>query len=240
MSRSREWMLALLLALLLAGGALLVAAEPNGAAIQNNVTVTNTPQAAASITTAGGTFTTLLLNATTQTLRWKAYVGNVTGTITLDDALNLTIYDWTPITISGEVYASRNSSIDWSSISCANNSTVISEETQLNLTTTKADSINQTFNRTIHRGFYVGTTLVANSTCRAIATYVNNARQTVTEAATFQEILLRDSSNRLVYTTLIENDAQGYNNGPFDFQLIVAERDTNPAPSTYYFWAEIS
>jgi hypothetical protein len=226
--------------ILLVGGALLAAADPNGVAIVNNSTATNTPLAAASITTAGGTFTTLVLNATTQTLRWKAYVGNVTGTITLDDALNATIYDWNPVTIAGEVYASRNNSVSWSSIGCANNTTVVTEQNQLNITTTKADSINSTFNQTVHRRFYVGTTLVTNSTCRSIATYVNSSRQQANENATFQEVLLQDSSNRFVYTTLLENDAQGYNNGAFDFQLIVAESDVTPTPSTYYFWAEIS
>ena len=228
------------LLMLLAVTALLAAAEPAGVTILDNPTVTNTPQSAASITTAGGTFTTLLLNATTQTLRWKAYVGNVTGTITLDDAQNSTIYDWTPVTVSGEVYATRNSTVGWSSIGCAGNATIATEQVQLNLTTTKVDSINQTFNQTVHRGLYVGTTLIANSTCRAVATYVNSTRQQPAENATFQEVLLSDSSNRLVYATLLENDAQGYNAGAFDFQMIVAESDVTPTPSTYYFWAEIS
>ncbi len=240
MRRLHELLMALLLATLLVSSAIIVAAEPAGVSILNNSTVTNTPQAAASITTAGGTFTTLVLNATTQTLRWKAYVGNVTGTVTLDDATNATIYDWTPTIIAGEVYASRNSSINWPSIGCVANGTVSTEEDQLGLVTTKADSINRTFNRTVHRGFYVGTTFVTNSSCRAIATYVNNNRQAVSESATFQEILLQDTSNRLVYTTLIENDAAGYNNAPFDFQMIVAESDVTSVPSTYYFWAEIS
>ncbi len=230
----------LLLALLLTGGALLAAAEPNGVVITANTTVTNTPQAAASITTAGGSFTTLLLNATTQTLRWKAYVGNVTGTITLDDAENATIYDWNPVTISGEVYASRNSTIDWTTAGCVANATVASEQTGLNITTSSADSINRTFNATVHRGFYVGTRLIQNSTCRAIATYVNNTRQAALENATFQEVLLNDSAGRMVYTTLLENDVVGYNTGRFDFQMIVAENPTTAQANTYYFWAEIS
>jgi len=240
MSRLQEILIAILLATLFVASAVFTAAEPAGVTILSNTTVTNTPQSAASSTTAGGTFTTLILNATTQTLRWKAYVGNVTGTVTLDDATNATIYDWTPTIISGEVYASRNSSISWSSIGCVANASVTAEENQLSLTTTKADSINRTFNRTVHRGFYVGTTLIANSSCRSIATYVNNTRQAATESATFQEILLNDSAGRMVYTTLIENDVAGYNNAPFDFQMIVAESDTTAVPSTYYFWAEIS
>lgn len=231
----------MLLLMLLLSGALSVAvsAAPEGVQIVSNTTETAPVTPAASITTAGGTFTTLLLNATTQTMRWKAYVGNVTGTFKLQDASNATIYDWGITTISGEVYASRNNSIDWSQIRCSNTTTLQTEETQLNMTSTKEDSINRTFNITTHRSFYVGTRLIANSTCRSIATYVNSTRQAASENATFQEVLL-DDTQRMVYATLLENKRQGYNSQSFDFQMIVAESDINAVPSTYYFWVELS
>lgn len=229
----------LIFLLLLFGAAMFAIAEPNGVQILLNSTESPTPQSAASITTAGGTFTTLILNATTQTPRWKAYVGNVTGKFELADANDYTIYDWNITTIAGEVYASRNTTITWSNIRCAVNSTMITEQNALNITTTKEDSINRTFNNTIHRGFYVGTTLIANDTCRAIATYVNNTRQQVADNATFQEILLDDTQS-IVYSTLLENKARGYNTNRFDFQMIVAESEYNAAPSPYYFWAELS
>lgn len=218
---------------------IIVFAEPNGVTVVSNTTATATPTSAAAITTAGGSFTTLLLNATTQTLRWKAYVGNITGSLTLQDGANFTIYDWSLSSPAGEVYASRNNSISWSAIRCGVTSILQTEQTQLNITTTKEDSINRTFNNTIHRGFYVGTTLIQNSTCRAIATYVNNTRQSSAENATFQEVLLDDTVS-IVYATLLEANAQGYNNGQFDFQMIVPDSDVNPTPSTYYFWAELS
>lgn len=229
----------LLVAWLLTTVALTVLATPNGVQILSNTTDIIPSQPAASSTTAGGSFTTLILNATTQTPRWKAYVGNVTGKFLLRDASNSTIYDWNITAVAGEIYTSRNSSITWTSIQCAQNSTIAVEQTGLNITGTKVDSINLTFNTTTHKKFYVGTKLVSNSTCRAIATYVNNSRQAATENATFQEVLLDDTQS-LVYTTILENKAQGYNNGLFDFQLIVAESDINPTPSTYYFWAELS
>jgi len=236
-------LLVLLTAMLLGAIALHLAmpalADPNGVVVVSNTTETPTPQSAAAITTAGGSFTSLLLNATTQTMRWKAYVGNVTGSFKLQDASNATIYDWSITTVAGEIYASRNSSVNWSAIQCASNATLQTEQTQINMSTSKDDSINRTFNGTTHKSFYVGTKLITNSTCRAIATYVNNTRQTVNESATFQEVLLQDSQ-KIVYTTLLENKARGYNNGSFDFQMIVAESDINPTPSTYYFWAELS
>lgn len=228
-----------LCAILFASIAPYAIADPNGVIIAANTTETPTPRSAATITTAGGSFTTMLLNATTQTMRWKAYVGNVTGMFKLQDASNFTIYDWGITTIAGEVYASRNNTINWSGIRCVVNTTLQAEQTDLNMSTSKTDSINLTFNTTIHRSFYVGTRLIGNSSCRAIATYVNNTRQTPTENASFQEILL-DDTQRLVYTTILENKARGYNNQSFDFQMIVAESDINPTPSPYYFWAELS
>jgi hypothetical protein len=214
-------------------------ADPNGVTVISSNSENATPQSAATITTSGGSFTTLLLNATTQTPRWKAYVGNVSGRFTLQDARNFTIYDWNLTSVAGEIYASRNTSVTWSAIRCANTTILGTEQTQLNITTTKEDSLNRTFNTTVHRSFYVGTTLITNSTCRAIATYVNNSRQASSESATFQEILL-DDTQRLVYTTLLENRAQGYNNYNFDFQLIVAESEYATTPSPYYFWAELN
>jgi hypothetical protein len=233
---NRRFLFIFLMLLMLSSFAI---SEPGGVQVLTNSTVSPTPRTAANITTAGGSFTTLLLNATTQTPRWKAYVGDVTGSFRLDDATNYTIYDWTVTNVAGEVYASRNNTITWSSIRCAVNSTLIAEQVGLNITTTKEDSINRTFNNTIHRGFYVGTTLIANDTCRAIATYVNSTRQQAADNATFQEILLDDTKS-LVYSTILESDIVGYNTSRFDFQMIVAESEYNVNPSPYYFWAELS
>ncbi len=214
-------------------------ADPSGVTIIQNTTVTPAVQPAGSITTAGGSFTTMLINATSQTMRWKAYVGNVSGRFALQDGSNYSIYDWGITIIAGEVYASRNNSINWPAINCVDNTTLSNEQTQINMTTTKEDSINKTFNNTVHKSFYVGTKLITNSTCRSIATYVNSTKQTVSESATYQEVLLQDTNQKMVYTTLLENKARSYNNASLDFQMIVAESDINPTPSTYYFWVEL-
>jgi len=226
------------LMLLIIGAGLLVYAAPEGANVVSSNTETPTLQSAASQTTAGGSFTTLILNATTQTLKWKAYVGNITGSLTLRDALNFSIYNWDLTTVTGEIYASRNNSITWTDIRCANRTEIVEEEAQLNISDTAVDSINNTFNNTIHAGFFVGTQPISQSTCPAIATYVNDAAQTPDVNADFQVILLSDLQRR-VYATILENDVTGYNGGAFDFQLIVPENPTTSVPSTYYFWAEL-
>jgi len=214
---------------------------PTGPQIMSNETVNASASPAASITTAGGTFTTLILNATMQNYRWKAYVGNVTGRFALQDASNYSIYDWALTTIAGEVYVARNNSISWTLVNCSNQTNIGSEEYSLNITDSKVDSINRTFNRTIHRSFYVGSNYISNSTCPAIATYVNGTRQTINETAAFQEILLSDRTS-IIYATLLENKVQGFNNQQYDFQLIVpdygSEALTTAVP--YYFFIELS
>ncbi|GIU69991.1 MAG: hypothetical protein KatS3mg002_1227 [Candidatus Woesearchaeota archaeon] len=215
-------------------------AAPQGPIIIYNSTETITPQPAASITTAGGSFTTILLNATQQTPRWKAYVGNVTGRLVLDDSTSKSIFDWSLASVTGEVYASRNSSIDWSSIRCANSSTIINEDIYLNMSQDNPDTINKTFANKVHKAFYVGNVLIQNSTCNAIATYVNDTAQPLTENADFQEILLQDTFGRLVYTTIINQNKTGFNLQKYDFQLIVAENEYQTTPTTYYIYVELT
>ena len=62
----------------------------------------------------GGTINIMNLNANQKNPHWKAYVGNITGKLTLDDADNYTIYEWSIADLQGEVYATRASSINLS------------------------------------------------------------------------------------------------------------------------------
>ena len=169
----------------------------------------------------------------------RAYVGNITGSVALRDSSNISIYDWALTTVTGEVYASRNASINWSGIRCITNATLGLEESDLSINTLTVDSVNQTFNNTIHAEFQVGTTTIGESTCRAIATYVNNTAQAASPTADFQEIALDDTRNSVVYATILENNVQGYNNEVYDFQLIVPEDPTTTTANAYYFWAEL-
>jgi hypothetical protein len=213
--------------------------QPTGVDIIYNETQSITPEPSAELTTAGGTFTTLVLSGTFQTPRWKAYVGNVTGRLALEDSQSRTIYDWDLVTVSGQVYVTRHNNIAWDTISCASEQTILDEQTHLNILTTSTDSINNTFNETIHRSLFIGTKNIEESTCRAIATYVEDTKQPASVDATFQEILLQDSANNLIFTTIVEQAATGYDSNPYDFQLIVPENPTSSEPTTYYFYAEI-
>lgn len=231
-----KW-IAFLMLLLLAFAAALAA--PEGATLVSNTTETVAPASAGSSTTAGGSFTTLVLNATTQTPRWKAYVGNASGSVTLRDGGNNSIYDWGSASSGGEVYSSRNASPDWSTIACANATTITNEESFLNHSVTAVDSINNTFNQSVHAEFYTGSVQLPASNCPAIALNVNNTGQTAAENATFQEILLQDNNGAVVYASLINFGQFGYDGTSYDFQMIVPE-DEYSSPSTYYFWLELS
>jgi len=77
-----------------------------------------------------------------QTARWKGYVGNVSGELTLADAIGNQLYDWDLSAVSGEIMAvlERGSATGeapyWSEIVCAN-------DTMLRLL---SDAVNHTAN----------------------------------------------------------------------------------------------
>ncbi|MFH1505726.1 MAG: hypothetical protein ABIE94_01920 [archaeon] len=228
----------LMLVILLSLSMHMILAVPGGPTVVSSDTETVTPKPAANITTAGGSFTTLILNATTQTDQWKAYVGNITGSITLDDADNNTIYDWALATITGEVYASRNNNINWTNIQCADAATIAAEDVALSHDPGEEVSINRTFVGSTHESFIVSGINITQSDCQAIATYVNDSAQSAGLANLFQEVLLEDGDS-MIYATILEQNQQGYDLRNFDFQMIVAEDETSGSPTTYWFYAEL-
>jgi hypothetical protein len=189
---------------------------------------------------AGGFIFTINLEGISQNNRWKAYVGNVSGKLTLDDANDYTIYDWTMTTsISGEVYATRTSgSINWASINCSNTTTLSAEEIAMNHTSNPSDNITRTFNETSHNEFYVGDIRIPVSQCPSTNLYVNDTRGISDD---FEEIVLYDGTN-IVYSTIMEQDTRGYSNATYDFQMILPEMGTSGWSSStpYYFFVELS
>lgn len=202
------------------------------------------------INTSGGSVATVVINGTSQNLRWKAFVGNVTGKLSLDDAQSNTIYDWSLSSISGEVYATRFSgAVNWSSIRCAYESTMRQENYIMNHTS-RDDNISATFAQKSHSQFYVGTANIAANSCYSIRTYVNSSPQ----SSRFEEILLYDGTaawaftqspsnfRHVIYSTILEQDKYGFDNQTYDFQLIVPERGHAgwSSSTAYYFYAELS
>jgi hypothetical protein len=192
---------------------------------------------------AKGTITTITLSANQQDFKWKAYIGNISGKVALDNANGQSIYDWNLGTAGGgEVYVSRYSNIDWDNIACVNQASIDAEQTSLGILPNAGDNINATFNYTNHRSFTVGagSGIITLSNCRSTATYISDNPQVMGAGAFFQEVLLRDTgTGRMVYTTFIESGHTGFDNQPHDFQLLVAENESATVPSTYFFWVEL-
>jgi len=213
----------------------IVFAEPSGADITYSSTDVPDPTSPDNRTNDGGTITTLVVDAVQQNIRWKAYIGNITGKLTLDDSAGSTIFEWVLAQedITGEIYASRSNNVNWSSISCANSTIISSEQTALSMNATSVDSISNTFNETIHPPITVGINTVNN--CPATSTFVSSTRQSQ-GSADFPLVLVQDSTN-IIYTTPINPSTTGYDSSLFDFQLILAN---NPSSSTtYYFYVEL-
>lgn len=215
-------------------------AGPDVISIRNE---TASSASATLINTTGGSITTMVLNITTQNLKWKAFVGNVTGSLALEDSAGYSIFDWTLNSVVGEVYATRSAdTVSWVDVSCGNMTHITNEETALNHTSNPDDNISATFNAKNHDSFYVGVTEITENSCYSIYTNVNNKSQ----SNVFEEIILYDGTNPtngdIIYATKLEQDALGYDNNPYDFQMILPEVGLSSWKSStaYYFYVELT
>jgi hypothetical protein len=217
---------------------LIFAATPDNPVITsvNNSTKTNTESGFFNIS--GGYISTMNLAANFQNDRWKAFVGNVSGKYTLDDIAGQTIFDWTLSTITGRVYSTRDSgSIEWATISCANDTEMENENSALVHGSAASDNLTRTFNDTVHSGFWAaGTFITPNSCSYTLNTYINDAPQTTD----FEEISLHDGTS-IVYATILENDVVGYNGAQYDFQMLVPENASTAftGATPYYIYVEL-
>ncbi len=198
-----------------------------------------------------GNVTQLTVAGNTVTQTWQGYYGNVTGTITLDDANNNTMYDWSLASPEGEIYAST-STITWTSgnvkcydlqLSDASYSahvTLTELETSLGLAAADVDGVDETYTEgTTYDAFYVGEYQI-NAVCPETQTYNGSEAK---DTNSFQEVLLYDNtSNKIVYTAIIEEtEPVGFNDQYWDFQMLVGENGHNGDTSTtpYYFYVEL-
>ena len=234
-----EWFLIIVILGVLALS--LVFAAPTGPSSVNNIGSSRySSSAAANISALAGNVSEVNFVANTITNTWQGYFGNITGTIVLGNANNQSMYNWNYTSPSGQVYATRTSSVPaWASVACANQGNVTAEDTILGVNVSvDQDSVNKTFlNTTAFNTFYVGS-LNINSTqnCRAVNLY----NGTAAPSNNFQEVLLNDGTN-MIYTALITPHANGFDNRTHDFQMLVGENGHNGdvAATPYYFYLEL-
>jgi len=220
---------------------LVSAVDPGGPDSLNITSNTTKPAVGvATVNISGGYIASINLSATIQDIRWKGFVGYVTGKFTLQDGAGATLYDWSLSSITGRVYTTRNSStLNWANINCSN-ITILNQENNDMAHTNPNDNLNMTFNTTAgatHNSFYAGTRLITADSCPTLNTYVNN----VTQDTSFQEIALFEGTS-IVYATIINQNQVGYNGLPFDFQMIVPENGASgfAGATAYYLYVEIS
>ncbi|HDD57612.1 MAG TPA: hypothetical protein ENF43_03750 [Thermoplasmatales archaeon] len=178
-----------------------------------------------STTAEGGNITEVNISGTSQTIHWQGFWGQVSGSIALKDASGNTMYNWSVTTMSGNVYASNESSITWSNLVAGDAADCD------NIVGTGADSCSNTFNDGTKSFTVAGNTI---SNVPIVQTY------NYTGSGTFDEGILEDSGGAgpWVYVATIYNDANTFKNGTADFQMIVPVNGTNTV--TYYFWIELA
>ena len=197
-----------------------------------------------------GNVSALTISDTRITSHWAGFYGNVSGSVTLQDAANNTFFDWSIATPLGEVYASNNTVVTWADIKCENltnngthpkwnhNGTTLNRF--FNINNTETDTFVNTFNWTYANasGFDVGSVHIGpEQRCPMAFSYVNGGMQDLS----FRTVLLTDNQS-IVFTGLIEADKDGFRTGAdlHDFQLLAADDGVyNLATTPYYFFVEL-
>jgi len=238
----------------------IVTAQPNGA---GSIAISDSGRNAVDNLSVGvdaqaGNVTALVISDIINTQAWQGYYGNISGSITLDDADNFTLYDWQVADAAGEIYASNATGVDWTKIYCVNvspNRNNVSNiehssfngsqlELDFGINTTDKDGLNETFNDTYIDtiGFEVGSITINNEDgCSMARPYVTGAYSD----SAYQEVILSDN-NSLIFTSLLLNDQDSYQDGAgdtADFEMLVLE-DGHTAngliTTSYNFYVELT
>lgn len=250
--RYARWVLLLAVLATVVTYSVIVRAENNVPLGADSVTVIQTESSNTSlyppstINAEAGNVTELTITGLSQTKSWQGYYGNVSGTIILEDSQGYRFYQWDAAEPQGEIYASPNSTITWTSVTCTDfsNATYMAAwNTFFGMNESDYDNLNSTYTGTGHPTFYVGT--LTQNGCPTTYTFVNNA----TQAVDFPAVLLTsEPEGSIIFTSIIENKSigvresiAGFDGGLYDFQLLVAEngQSGNDAVTAYYFWVEI-
>ncbi|MBS3119935.1 hypothetical protein J4475_03875 [Candidatus Woesearchaeota archaeon] len=200
---------------------------------------------AASVEAQAGNVTALTINGTSVTMFWQGYYGNISGSVVLANSGGNNLYEWELASPTGEIYATRNSSINWSNIACANQSQIFDEDSFLGAnSTSNADSVNRTFYRTDHPSFYTGLLNFTSGACKSAS--INGTGT----GSNFHEVLLAEFNEtsggaKFIYTSVIDADTTGFDDTQHDFQMIVGEPGSGSelypsgGTTTYYFYVEL-
>jgi len=180
-----------------------------------------------------GNVTELNISGRGITTHWAGFYGDVSGNLSLGDSSGNIFYDWTGLgeEVIGEVFASTDNALSWASVACITEGQIATLDTALGIIGSDPDGVEETYSSTTHPGFSVGGIPLSN--CNATNAYSNSA----SDAGLYYQILLTDGTD-VIYTTLINDSGTGFDNTPYDFQLLVGEPDS-AGSTTMYFYIEI-
>jgi hypothetical protein len=205
-------------------------------------------QGVGNVTAQGGNITRLALTSNIQTAAWQGFAGNISGSIVLDDASGDRFYSWSLSNISGEIYASRNSSINFNSIYPHNNCTIDESLTG----SSSSDRVNRTFTQSGNTvNFSVGLIQINSSSACAVFPFVNS---TAPSSNMFENLILSAEhnnatpqqgnfvvgGNQSIYTGILQlNNVHGFDGQMYNFQLLVPVNRTSGF-NQYFFYAELN
>ena len=224
---------------ILALSAYVVALSPSGATVTPGTSSSAPEDAAGSDTNAlAGNVTEITLSGFTNTQSWQGYFGNVTGTIQLADSSDNVLYNWSLASPEGEVYASNESSINWTGIACFNMSTHQAIESDWGIASDDVDGINETFNLNNHPEYFTNNIQFTSGICNNTRLYNSSG------VGHFYQTLMTDGAyaTKLIYASILEEaDTDGFDGTFYDFEMIVLEdgHGIDTSTTTYYFWVEL-
>ena len=246
------YIMILLFVIIISGIAIAVPSNPDSISVSDSER--RTQFGGESVQTLGaqaGNVTELTVTSTTNSKRWQGYYGNISGTITLDNAQNWTLYEWVgDISPQGEILAADAQVSNWSGLICANLSALYrgyncSESPNgqcLNLTELQdkfggpyggGESVNATFTSTANIQLDTGLLQSCPST--------NSFSVGSAQAKNWTEVLLMENKTEtVVFASIINASTLGFDNTSWDFQMIVGDDGDDLLTTTYYFYVELS
>ncbi len=235
-----------------------VVAAPYGAGTVDEKNSTSAvPDAPQDHEALAGNVTEITITGFSTTRSWQGYYGNVTGVIQLADSADNVMYNWSEANPRGEVYASRNGTINWNYVQCLNytaNGTYCADDTNragatslcgmnytqlhtnYNISSDDVDAVNNTFTLNNHALFYTGSLNFSLGECKNMKVYNS------TGVGAFDEALLYEPTGRsVIFTSILQRDANGFDSKTHDFEMLVLEdgHATDIITTTYYFYIEL-
>ena len=233
--------LGLVLIVLIFNCSFILGVSPYGAenvnVIKSETSLSDVPQG---VLAQAGNVTELNIFGYSTTQTWQGYFGNVSGAIQLADSEDNVFYNWSLANPEGEIYATVNSSVNWSGIKCFDwDSGGVSLENSFNIDQDDVDGVNETFSLTNHDLFYVNNIEISENSCMSTRIYGDTGEGVDSE---FEEVLLSGGSGEVIFASIIEEaSVLGFDNRDHDFQMLVLEdgHETDTSTTTYYFYVEL-